>query len=301
MLLLVDKSEQSNPRIIKALQKNFSQVIITNLPHREYGGTDVTAGDINIPLNDGTIFAIERKTPEDFLNSISNRHIFNQVEVMAANAKYSVVIVTGGFTYGKTDDMTYIKKDDKKDATKWPGASVRSVIAQIQYSGCPIIFCPEDFFCQMVAEQYNIVNKPDERQGVYKRRIITFPPVDERVEYLAQIPGVGLKLAESLLSFAGKMDGNADVMGYGSVASALHWMSLLVQIEKSERPAGWGPAKILSVRKFFGLESNQYLAMPKEVEMQDAIIKDGTITTKKGKVLTVTEMDGHHYQRLIPF
>lgn len=302
MLLLVDKSEQNNKRIISALQKNFSQVIITNLPHREYGGTSVTAGDINIPLDDGNILAIERKTPQDFLNSITERHIFNQVEVMAAHAKYSVVIVTGGFMYGAKDDLTYIMRDGKKDETKWPGKRVRSVIAQIQYSGCPVVFCPEEVFCQMVAEQYNIVNKPDDqRQGVFKRRIITFPPVDERVEFLAQVPGVGMKLADSLLTFAGKMDGNADAMGYGSVASALHWLSLLAQIEKSERPAGWGPAKILNARKFFGLDSNQYIALPKEVDIPDVEIKNGTFINKKGKTVTVTEMDGHHYSKIIPF
>lgn len=299
MLLLVDKNEEVNPGIIKALKKNFSQVIITNLPHRDHGGVTVTAGDINIPLSDGNILAIERKTPEDFLGSIASRHLFDQVEVMAMNAKYSVIIVTGAFTYGAKDDMCYIKKGDENIKTNWTGVSVRAAITTIMYSGCPIIFCPEEFYCQAIAEQYGIANKSDERQGVKKRRIITFPPVDERVEFIAQIPGVGLKLAESLMTFAGKMEGKDD--DYGSLASAFHWLSILVQIDKTERPAGWGPAKILAARKFFGLESNQYIAIPKEVEIPDAIIKNNTIVTKKGNTLTVTEMDGHHWQRVIPF
>jgi ERCC4-type nuclease len=289
MLLLVDKNEEVNPKIIRALQKNFSQVIITNLPHRNHGGVTVTAGDINIPLNDGNILAIERKTPDNFLGSIANRHIFNQVEVMAEHAKYSVIIVTGSFTYGKVDDIAYIIKGENKEKTNWPGASVRGAISVIQYSGCPIIFCPEERYCSMIAEQYNTVNKSDVHQSVVKRRIITFPPIDERIEFLAQMPGIGIKLADSLLTFAGKMDNNADEMGYGSIASALHWLSILVQIDKKERPAGWGPNKILTARKFFGLDSNQYIALPKEV----------TIGTGK-ETSSLTELDGHYYEK-VPF
>lgn len=294
MLLLVDKNEEVNPRIMKALYKNFSQVIPTNLPHRDYGGVTVTAGDINIPLSDGTVLAIERKTPDDFLNSIPTRHLFNQVEVMAQNAKYSVIIVTGAFTYGKTDDMCYIRKDDERISTNWTGASVRAAITKIMYSGCPVIFCPEEFYCQAIAEQYSIANQGDTSQGIKKRRIITFPPIDERVEFIAQIPGIGLKLAESLMMFAGKMEGKSD--DYGTIASAFHWLSILVQIDKTERPAGWGPAKILAARKFFGLESNQYIAAPKEVTIKKPMDKKG-----KEQEITLMDIDGTLYQKYIPF
>ena len=52
--------------------------------------------------------------------------------------------------------------------------------------------------------------------------------------------------------------------GYGSIASALHWMSILSQIDKDSRPAGWGAAKILTQRKFLGLASNQYIGLNEE-------------------------------------
>lgn len=261
MLIIVDKNEEStSPETIKKLKKYFSKVVITDLPHHEHGGTKVTAGDINIPLSDGSILAIERKTPHDFLQSIGNRHIFDQIEVMAQNAKYSAFIITGSFSYTNKSDMCVI--DDKE--TPWHGASVRATLALIQYSGCALIFCPPDKYPVMIAELYNVVNKPSEHRAVKKNRIITFPPIDARVELLAQLPGVGLKLAESLLKFAGMMDNNADEDGYGTVASALHWVTILSGIDKNVRPEGWGAAKVLTVRKMFGLEGNEYITILKE-------------------------------------
>lgn len=268
MLLIIDENEQTNnPEIVLFIKRSFSNVIVTSLPHREHGGIKVTAGDINIPLDDGSILAIERKTPEDFLSSIASRHIFHQVEVMANNAKFSAIIVTGAFTYGKRDDMCYIRfsdTDEGRTETNWSGVSVRAAIASIQYSGCPVIFCPPSRYCQTISELYTLVNKPSEHQSIKKNRIITFPPVDERVEYLAQFPGIGLKHADSLLKFAGMMDSNADEDGYGTISSALHWMTILSHMDKDVRPAGWGPLKILNTRKFLGLASNQYIKVEEE-------------------------------------
>lgn len=271
MLLIVDTNEKStNPKVYQQLVKHFSNVVVANLPHKEYGGTSVTAGDINIPLDDGNLLAIERKTPTDFLGSIANRHIFNQVEVMAQNAKYSIIVITGTFTYGQKDDMTYILKGNEKEITNWSGRSVRGALNTIQWSGCPIQFCPPERFSVTIEEIYSTVNKPDKHQGIDKRRVITFPPVDDRVEYLCHLPGIDLTLADRLLKFAAMMDNNADELGYGTVASALHWATIMSGVGKSSRPKGWGPNKILTVRKFLGLSATQYLGLNSEInEMKE--------------------------------
>lgn len=258
-----------NPDVVKKLEKNFSKVIIANLPHHEYGGQRVTSGDINIPLENGGILAIERKTPEDFLQSIPNRHIFNQVEVMAQNAKYSAVVITGKYLYGN-DGHTYIYDEYEHGnhiRTDWKSSSVRAVITAIQFSGCPVLQCPPDEFCTVISELYTLVNKPSEHQGIVKNRIITFPPIPDTVNFIGQLPGVGLVLAKSIMNFAGMMEGvppDEDGNTYGTVAQALHWISILSQIDKDSRPAGWGAAKILTQRKFMGLSSNQYIGVMEE-------------------------------------
>lgn len=260
-LILEDKSEKSSaPNVHKALVKFFPKVRPVNLPHVKHGGEKVTAGDLNIPLDDGSLLAIERKTVNDFLSSIKKRHIFHQIEVMASKAKFSAVIVTGVLSFTNITDMA--KADGQE--TGWKGVSVRAVIDEIQYSGCPVRFCPTTQYCQSILEIYNLVNG-ERSGGVYKNRIFTFPPVDERIQFLAQLPGVHLKLADNILTFAGKMDGNADELGYGTLAGALHWISILTQIHPEERPKGWGKEKILTQRKFLSLAPNEYFAIVKEL------------------------------------
>lgn len=253
MIIIVDQNEKAtNPKVVSSLEKYFTRIIIANL----------TCGDVNIPLDDGSILAIERKAPNDFLSSIADGRIFEQVESMASNAKYSAFIITGKFSYTNKTDMCVI--DD--EITNWKGSSVRATMAVIQYSGCPLIFCPPNQYPNMIAELYNTVNKPDERRGIRKNRIITFPPVDFRIQNLVQLPGFGLKSAEDTLNWVGMMEGvKPDENGntYGTLAQVDHWLSIMAQIDKDSRPIG--AMKILTWRKFKGLASNEYITTIKEL------------------------------------
>ncbi len=251
MILIVDQNEKAtNPKIISSLEKHFSKVIISNLK----------CGDVNIPMDDGSVLAIERKAPYDFLASIADGRIFEQVESMALHAKYSAFIVTGTFTYKDKSDIVCIDGE----STNWKGSAVRTTMTVIQFSGCPIIFCPENKYSETIAELYNTVNKPDERRGIRKNRIITFPPVDDRVQLMAQFPGVGLKLAESIMHWVKVMENDTSEDEYPSIALTFHWLSIMAQIDKGSRPEGWGAKKILTFRKFMGLASNEYIAINSE-------------------------------------
>src|SRR5574342_49617 len=109
--IIVDKSEKSSaPHVIESLKKYFN-VVVANLPHRTYGNTSITAGDINIPLEDGNLLAIERKTGSDLLNSIKDRHILNQIEVMHTYAKWCAIIVTSKILYSPNDMVIVDKKE----------------------------------------------------------------------------------------------------------------------------------------------------------------------------------------------
>jgi len=257
MIIVVDKNEQdTSPTTIESLKIIFPNLIVANLPHRQYGNTNITAGDINIPLDDGNILAIERKTVSDFLQSIPNRHIMNQIEVMHNNAKFVALIITGKMRYSPTDMVI----DDRRE-TEWQGRDVRSLLRKIQLSPAVVEYCPESEYANMVMEIYKTVTNIDNLPKTYKNRIVTFPPVDERIQFLAQLPSVSLERATSLLTFAGMMESTDDTEGYGTIAQALHHMSIMSHYGKDIRPAQWGAKTILTNRKFLGLASNQYLGI----------------------------------------
>lgn len=261
--LVIDKNENDlAPHIVESLKHYFPTVLVANLPHREFGGEQVTAGDINIPMPTGDIIAIERKTVTDFLNSIPNRHLMHQVEVMHAHAKYVALVITGRMGISPDDKVIADRHE-----TKWDGVSVRSLIREIQLTPCIVEYCSEAEYSNRVLEIYRTIANNDNLPKTYKNRIKMFPPVDERVQFLAQLPGVSTDRATSLLNFAGMMEGvqpDEDNNTFGSLAQAIHYMTILSHFGKDARPENWGAKTILTNRKFLGLASNQYIGILEE-------------------------------------
>lgn len=268
MLLIVDQNEQStNPKTVAALKKHFSNVVIANIDC-----------DVQIPLPDGSVLAIERKAPSDFLASIGDGRLKEQIERMHRIAQYVAIIITGKINYAGNG---FVKLDNKEEPEKWKSVSVRGMLRSIQLSGTIIEWCPANFYPQMIEEIYTTCSSEDHRQGLQKHRTITFPPLDDRLQLLGQFSGVGIESATSLLEYAGMMENDADEFGFGTLAAALHWLTILALIDPNSRPKHWtgkrGASKILSNRKLLGLKSNQYLkveTVPTDEELQDQDIEE---------------------------
>ena len=250
MIIIVDTNEQAtNPKLVDNLKSCYGKsIVIANL----------NAGDINIPLDDGSILGMDRKEAHDFLASIADRRIFDVIERMFSYCKYVAIVITGKITY---DDNDMVKIDGK--VTNWNGKSVRATLRVIQLSGCILEYCPVDKYSEIINEIYSTVNKPDERQGLKRRRIVTFPPLDTRVEMLALFPGIGIKRSESLLS-SDIVKGGMSEDEYGSLAKAFETISTMVLVDKDIRPDGWGAKTILNFRKMMGLERNEYIQVIKD-------------------------------------
>lgn len=238
MLVIVDKNEKAtSPTTVDLLQTKFPDLILGDLDY----------GDVQIILDDGKRLAIERKSVHDLLASIADGRLFSQVERMA-QADYSIVIVVGTLSY-TVDDMA-VANGEK---TNWNGASVRGALYAVQFSGCPVLYSNERWYPILIEGIANFVAKPNQHWQQKHRRIITFPPLDDRVDLLASFAGIGVKRATSLLEFAGK-DGEL-----GTLSAALAWACALELINVGSRPAGWGKKMIENVRLAMGLKSGQYL------------------------------------------
>ena len=97
------------------------------------------------------------------------------------------------------------------------------------------------------------------------KRIVTFPPIDQRVEIVASFPGIGLKRAESLLRFAkAQLDTGDPEDEYSTIAEALTWASAFNFIPSKSRPEGWGDKTVQNFRLALGLDKDQYIDIKKD-------------------------------------
>lgn len=259
MLIIIDTNEKAtNPEIVKRVKEYFPKTKIMNLP----------CGDVNIPLDDGEMLAIERKTPNDFLRSVRDGEIFHQIETMSAIAKYYAIVVTGFIQLEKgTIEIDGKGMDWEGKPILWTSASIDNLFTVIQWSGCALKFCSPEFYPVEIERLYNVANKPSERSQLRQRRIVTFPPLDDRVQILAQVPGIGIKRARGLLIFAehGYVEEKEwDDFEYSTLAKAVEFGMTLSMVEKDLRPPDWGPKTILGFRKFWGVNGDEYLKVEKE-------------------------------------
>ena len=254
MLVMVDSNELStNPKVVELLREYFPKLQVMSLEF----------GDINVVLENGSLLSIERKNVSDFLSSIGDGRVFNQVERMAAGAKFYAIIMIGKIEFDK-DDMVVVDNH----VTGWRGVAVRAAIYSLQWSGCPIEWCTTyDSLPFIVNEMIKFCEQPEVHlQKIGHKRIVTFPPVDSRVEIIASFPNVGLKRADSLLRFA--RDQNKEYKDiedpYSTVIEALAWASAFPLIKSRARPEGWGDKIVQNLRISLGLDTQEYIDIRKD-------------------------------------
>lgn len=254
----------SNRRVVQRLRQRFPK--IQEVP--------LDCGDIKVIMDNSQSLAIERKRAGDFLGSISEGHIFSQVERMWNGADWSAVVVEGMITFDR-DDMTVIQTFDEQDqlsgteTTGWHGTSVRGAIWAIIMSGTPVITIQPSQLPDIVEDLIRFCMKPaDHILRMGKHRRVTFTPITLAEENLAQLAG-GLKRARSLLEFA-KSNNDNEV---ATLAEALCWGSALKLIDRKSRPEGWGDKTIENFNARLGLQTGEFL------EIQE----DKQQTQKKGR------------------
>ena len=244
--IIVDSNEASQtPTVFSELQKGFpgTEITISKLGY----------GDILI-VTEGKVMAIERKAPHDFLASIGDGRLFDQVERMNANTQYSFILIDGAITFNH-DDMAVIKGKP----TNWRGSSVRSAMMAVQLGGSVLLNTVNYAgIANIVHEIIGYVVKPDHAQKAKKNRAVTFPPCDGRVDILSQFEGVGHKRATSILEWVGKND------KLGRLCDAISYASLMNLIHEDSHPEGWGKGTVDKFRASLGLKPNEFIDIVKE-------------------------------------
>ncbi len=259
-LLLIDTNEVATaPEVYDQLAGYFgaANVVKTQLP----------VADVAVSLGNNGILRVERKTPQDFAASIADGRLARQVDGMVKSKAWSAVVVTGKLVFND-DDLLLL--DGRPSG--WHGSAVRAAMRSVVFAGALLEQCPPGHYARTIDELIKFASKPSHAQyhPAAKRHkpLLDFYPddtlVQERVEFLMGLPGVGAKMARALLDWCGSRDHSAT----GTLAEALSWITLFPEMEAEGLPPPWSPKKAVAPRDFLMGGSEQgILKVESEVDL----------------------------------
>lgn len=195
-------------------------------------------GDLMAATDEGELILIERKTPDDFLNSLKQDRLMLQLANMLDVTRWSYLLITGEFKLGARGEVVTDR------VTGWNWDAVQGSILSIQEMGIYVIQCQGDGDYE--AAVIRLGNRD-------RSQIVPIPPAKQPHVYnqseavLTSLPGIGFKRLQKVLEAAG-----------GSAAWAL---TLLTNLEEVEDFPGVSYGDRQRIRNVLGLKLNENLAI----------------------------------------
>ena len=152
------------------------------------------ASDYLILLDDGTLIGIERKTDEDFLNTLRAKRLFPQLQRLKELTPWAYLVITGDLRAGQAGKAV----TENGRETGWNWASVQGALLEAQEIGIFTMQCRETDFEQTLLR---ICNRDRSTVRVQPARELSLMTEAEQV--LSAFPGIGPQRAETLLRDCG--------------------------------------------------------------------------------------------------
>lgn len=228
--VVIDSRE---PDHIKTLKFGGIPVMIDTLP----------TGDIKALTDDGYELLIERKTPDDFLNTLKDDRLFPQIARMTEkrNAQILAGETPTSWAYLVITDVITANHDGKaitqRGVTGWSFAAMMGTILSIQEMGVLVLFCNGD------ADFQDCVLRLGRRNHDATMRIMParIPNVlGPKATFLAGLPGIGIERVQEILDW--------------SDHNLAHALSGLTDLE-IKAPIGISLRK--NIRDLLGLQDNE--------------------------------------------
>lgn len=173
---------------------------------------EMETGDLQAVADDGKIILVERKTPEDFLNSLRDDRLLlqigrmsmiryeEQLSVSSYQTTWPYLVITGEF---RRDRQGKVLTNDR-GMTGWDWSALQGALITIQEMGVPVVQCAEGEYVETIQRLGNRERKPLE---ILPPR----PPsiLGAGVVLLTCLPGVGLERAKKLMEWSGNCPGQA--------------------------------------------------------------------------------------------
>jgi ERCC4-type nuclease len=223
------------PEWVRGLPFDGAPVTVDYLP----------AGDLWATCADGTVVAVERKTPTDFLGSLREDRLFRQAAGVRDVTAWGYLVVTGWFE-PTPDGMTVCREGPTgftPRATSWGFGAVQGALLTVQDIGLHVIACAGDEAYGETVRR--LVGRDRGRVRLHPMRPAV--TVDDREAFLCGLPGVGPEKARALLDYC------------GSPAFALH--CLTEEGATSELPRGISASLRERARRLLDLPDGFFLAV----------------------------------------
>ena len=124
--ILIDTRE---PQWVQGLKFGGISTMVNLLDH----------GDALIACNDNTMVLVERKSPDDFLNSLKEGRLFPQLSEMLSYTRWSYLCITGDLLHGSNGNVV-----SDRGNTGWSYNAVQGALLTAQEMGIFIVTCAGD-------------------------------------------------------------------------------------------------------------------------------------------------------------
>jgi len=151
-------------------------------------------GDLMAACDDGSLILVERKTPDDFLNSLKDGRLFPQLAPLYYASKWSYLMITGELQRGMGDHVV-----TDRGLTGWSWTAVQGAILSIQEMGIMVVQCAGDSDYEDAIIR---LGKRDRKNEVVLQPA-RFPRIlNVQEQIIASLPGIGIERLSAVMEFS---------------------------------------------------------------------------------------------------
>jgi len=173
---------------------------------------ELDTGDLQVITSDDCILVIERKTPDDFLNSLRDDRLLVQVSHLTEArldeqlfsghlTTWPYLVITGEFTRNGNGKVCTEKRESGFD---WN--AIQGALLTIQEMGCFVVFCGGDNEYEQAVERLARRKRDPEIKLLPARPAQVVGP---QAAFLASLPGIGIERTSELLKWSANIPAHA--------------------------------------------------------------------------------------------